>query len=216
MISLISITHHPKPETLEEFAAGRLDEARAIVIAAYLAKCPQSATHVRDLEALGGAVLESTPPVAMSDGAFSAVLDRIDRDAPTEQSATSHRTAAIKSLLEGKFDHIKWRAAAPGLSQCQLDADGYKKGALRLLKIAPGTKIPKHSHGESELTLILRGAYEDEIGAFREGDIADLDPNNTHSPKAIGDEPCICLAATSAPLVFKTLAGRLAQPFVGL
>ena len=105
---------------------------------------------------------------------------------------------------------------APGLAQSVVPAQGYRKGVLRLLKIQPGTTMPRHSHKGGELTLILRGAYEDELGKFGVGDLADLDTDHTHSPKAVGDAPCICLIATAAPLAFKTLSGRIAQPFIGL
>jgi putative transcriptional regulator len=87
---------------------------------------------------------------------------------------------------------------------------------LRLLKIAPGVRIPRHTHGDEELTLILRGSYTDEVGDFRRGDLADLDEDVLHAPLATGDEPCICLIATSAPLRFKTIVGRIVQPFIGL
>ena len=44
---------------------------------------------------------------------------------------------------------------------------------LILLKIAPGKSMPVHSHQGAELTQILKGAYDDELGHFAPGDIAD-------------------------------------------
>lgn len=218
------IRHHPKTETLAEFAAGRVDEARSVVIATHLTQCTDCATAVRDFEALGGACLENQTPVAMNDASMASFWARAgDQEirtdvAPRRAANDFDLTAArpLKAYLKSDLDDLKWRAVAPGVSQVVLDADGYKAGVLRLLRIAPGTKLPKHTHQAEELTLILRGAYQDEIGVFQAGDLADLDADHLHTPTAIGEEDCICLIATSAPLVFKDIVGRIVQPFVGL
>ena len=122
----------------------------------------------------------------------------------------------LSRYIKGGIDQVKWRPVAPGISQSVIQAEGYRRNVLRLLKINPGTRIPPHSHGENELTVILRGAYQDDMGIFQAGDIADLCDDHTHSPEAIGDEPCICLIATSAPLVFRDMVGKVMQPFIGL
>ena len=41
--------------------------------------------------------------------------------------------------------------------------------------IAAGRKLPTHGHGASELTLVPDGAFTDEIGEYRQGDIQDID-----------------------------------------
>lgn len=214
--------HHPKTDTLADFAAGRMDEARAVVIATHAAQCAQCAEVIADFEAAGGCVLDSVEPVAMADDALEKILARAGTGAnvilpetPATDSNPENRLP-LSAYLNGDIDDVKWRPVAPGLAQSVIEAQGYRSGVLRLLKIEPGTKMPRHTHKGEELTLILRGAYEDEVGGFGVGDLADLDGDHTHSPKAIGDEPCICLIATSAPLAFKTIAGRIAQPFIGL
>jgi len=220
-MSMRSVRHHPSQDTLADFAAGRMDEARAVVIATHTALCESCAQSIADLEAVGGAILENTEPVAMASDALEKILQRADgaanvilREPPAEK--TPEHYLPISAYLKGSIDDVSWRKVAPGLSQNVIEAKGYRPGVLRLLKIEPGTQMPKHSHKGNELTLILRGAYEDEVGEFSVGDLADLGGEHTHTPKAIGDEPCICLIATAAPLKFKTLVGRIAQPFIGL
>lgn len=214
--------HHPKTETLADFAAGRMDEARAVVIATHAAQCAECAAAIADFEAAGGALLESVEPVAMAPDALETILARADRTANVilpetpAHDAGPEKRLPISAYLKSDIDSVKWRPVAPGLAQSVIAAQGYRSGVLRLLKINPGTKMPRHTHKGDELTLILRGAYEDEVGAFGVGDLADLDSDHTHSPMAVGDEPCICVIATSAPLAFKTIAGRIAQPFIGL
>ena len=55
-------------------------------------------------------------------------------------------------------------------------------GKLRLLKVAPGHRIPERGHGGAELTLALRGAFQDETGRYARGDVADLDETVEHQP----------------------------------
>ncbi|MEL7487440.1 MAG: ChrR family anti-sigma-E factor [Pseudomonadota bacterium] len=219
-----SIKHHPRSETLAEYAAGGLDEARAVVIATHLTLCDECKTAVRDFEALGGVVMESVEPEALSDHALEDFWARagegVDNILPASTRPANDFDFGVaqplQRYLKGGLDRINWKTAAPGLSQHILQADGYRPGVLRLLKIMPGTRMPKHSHQEGEFTLILRGAYEDEMGVFGPGDFADLDDHHTHSPMAIGDEPCICLIATNAPLKMKSMVGKVVQPFIGL
>lgn len=210
--------HHPKPATLAAFAAGALDEAMSVVVETHRSRCSECDRAVRDFEALGGACLERFEPVALSTGSVDRFWARVGADAAAAPTgaAPAERVRPLSAYLKGGLDAIEWKPVAPGMAQHMLRAKGYRTGVLRLLKIDPGTRVPKHTHGDAELTLILKGAYEDEIGVFREGDLADLDDEATHSPCAIGDKPCICLIATNAPLSFKGLIGKFVQPFVGL
>lgn len=224
MTALSNIRHHPKDLTLAAYAAGQLDEARGVVIGAHLKLCAECRLAVADFEAVGGACLETVEPVAMSDSALDSFWLRAGRQeaAPAAASVLAANDFALDAahplaryLKEG-VDAIEWKSVAPGLAQHVIPADGYRPGVLRLLKISPGVRIPKHTHGDEELTLILRGSYTDEVGEFRHGDLADLDEDVLHAPLATGDEPCICLIATSAPLRFRTIVGRIVQPFIGL
>lgn len=213
--------HHPREETLAEFAAGRLDEARAVVIATHASMCEACAASIARFEAIGGQLLQAAEPVAMADDALEKIFARAEGAAQVmlraqTDDAAPERRLPLSDYLAGDLDDVKWRGVAPGLSQSVIQAQGYRDGVLRLLRIKPGTKIPPHTHKGGELTLILRGAYVDEVGEFVVGDLADLDPTHTHAPMATGDEDCVCLIATAAPLQFKTLTGRIAQPFIGL
>lgn len=217
---------HPKTETIAAYAAGRLDEARGIVIATHAARCAECRNAIRDFETLGGSCLEAMAAAPMSEVAFDSLWlragaqERASAPAPVSSIAANDMPVAaaypLSHYLKDGLDGVQWRSVAPGLSQHVLPARGYRKGVLRLLKISPGFKVPRHTHGDEELTLILRGAYDDEIGRFAEGDLADLDDSTTHAPVAVGSEACICLVATSAPLVFKGLVGKVVQPFFRL
>ena len=208
--------HHPRPETLADFVAGRLDEAMAVVVAAHAEVCEQCAAEIDALEAMGGVMLEATEPVAMQADALENILARAGAIVAAPEVDAAAGRSSLSAYLAGDLDDVPWKWVAPGVHQHVMKAQGYRDGVLRLVKFAPGKGVPVHSHQGDELTLLMRGAYRDELGEWRAGDIADLDRDHTHEPVAFGDEPCICLIATSAPLEFKTMLGRALQPFVRL
>ena len=109
---------------------------------------------------------------------------------------------------------LRWRWMAPGVHMIR--APRSSGDTLVLLRIAPGKSMPVHSHGGSELTQILKGAYDDELGHFGPGDMADLDSDIEHQPVTSPGVPCICVAALDGPLQFRGWLARKLQPMVGL
>jgi len=77
-----------------------------------------------------------------------------------------------------------------------------------------GIAVPDHGHRGTELTLVLQGAFTDSTDHFGPGDIEIADEDLDHTPIADDGMDCICLAATDAPLRFRSLMPRLAQPFL--
>lgn len=219
----MSSQRHPKAATLAAFAAGALDEARAVVVATHLEACAACRIAVRDFEALGGVCLEAIEPAAMADDALQGFWRRAGQPAAQEtpdprrpaDAIAPAAAAPLGAYLKGGLAAVDWRPLAPGVAQSLIAVEGFRRGALRLLKFAPGSRVPKHTHRDNELTLVLQGSYDDEFGRFACGDLADLDEEATHSPRAVGDRDCICLIAINAPLAFTTLAGKILQPLIG-
>ena len=77
------------------------------------------------------------------------------------------------------------------------------------------SRVPRVAPGCSELTMILDGAYDDVLGHFGPGDVADLDGEIQHQPLTSPGVPCICVAATDAPLKFAGWVARTLQPLLG-
>jgi putative transcriptional regulator len=63
-----------------------------------------------------------------------------------------------------------------------------------------------------ELTLVLQGAFRDDVDRFGPGDVEIATEDLEHTPVAEGGVPCICLAATDAPLRFNSFLPRVLQP----
>ena len=83
-----------------------------------------------------------------------------------------------------------------------------------MLKAAPGTSLPHHTHTGTELTLILKGAYAHEGGRFGAGDFEEADGSVDHQPVVEPGDECICLVAMEGQLRLLGLLGRIMQPFV--
>ncbi|MDB5505979.1 MAG: transcriptional regulator [Devosia sp.] len=213
------ITQHPDISTLMAFSAGTLDEPYALVISTHVAMCEACQEGVRRTDRIGGAALSGEAGVAMSDGARLRLLAALDADdaivvkSPVE---VSEMPVPLRRYLPYGLSSIRWRANGPGVATRDLPVSPGVKSRLMLLKVAAGRRVPEHSHGGQELTLILQGAYKDRFGIFATGDIADHDEDVEHQPIAEPGEDCICLVAVDAKLNFRSRLIRLLQPLFGM
>ena len=216
-----TIHHHPEDASLASYAAGALPAALALVVGCHLEYCARCRSVVSQAEAIGGALMDDVAPTPLKAGASAAMLARLD----LEPQQLSHSAAAaaehsidkmpskLQRLLGGaELARQPWRSAGPGVRLLSLDC---KEGNAVLMDISPGHVVPVHSHRGTELTLILNGHYDDSLGRFACGDVADLDDRIEHQPKA-GEQGCLCLAGLDAPVKYKALIPRLLQPFFKL
>jgi putative transcriptional regulator len=205
------ISHHIPEPVLAAYAAGSLGYAFELVVASHVSMCDECRARLGAHEALGGAVLENGAGQTLSSGLKASVLGRLD-EAPAAP-ARFHRSgifpAPIVEALGGQAP--RWRSLGLGVKQCILhEGDA---GSVRLLSIPPEQAVPEHSHRGLELTLVLQGSFHDETGEFSVGDVEVADHEVDHIPTAGKGPPCICLAATDAPLRFTSLIPQLTQRF---
>lgn len=215
------IRHHLSQDLLMAYSAGSLPEAYGLVVATHISLCDQCRAELESFEALGGSLLETGKPAELSPGSLSQTLARIaanDRGAPqlTSPKPTSEAgdplPEPLASYAGGTWDAIQWRSVGMGVKQAILPTAC--NSTARLLYIPAGRAMPDHSHGGTELTLVLQGAFLDETGRYARGDIEVADEHTEHTPVAAPGEPCICLAATDAPLKFNSLIPRMLQRFL--
>ncbi len=209
------ITHHPDSTTLLSYAAATIAEPLAAVVAAHLSMCPRCRAEVADLELLGAAIMLSAPDC--SSGAALKVPARPADVAKLADGRVAHSNdrlpAPISAAYALSLDSIPWKRLGPGVWHHRLALRQEGDGDLRLLRIAPGRKMPDHGHGGAELTLVIEGAYRDVTGQYRRGDIQDVDEGIEHQPIVDTDGECICMIASEQPARFKSLVGRLTQPW---
>ena len=218
----MTIIHHPNEETLLDYASGALGEAWSVAVATHLAVCPECRKAVSELEAVAGSLLGVSDEVRVDNSALDNILKKLgqeeERPVPVDYSPTNEETCLPNPLREyagGDIDRLKWRRLGPSAHQLVIcsDEDG---SVARLLRIPAGKPVPEHGHGGEEMTLVLRGAFEDHLGMYQRGDVQTVDSTVTHKPFAVPGEECICLAVTNAPLRFSSLAARFLQPVVGI
>ncbi|WP_022728714.1 ChrR family anti-sigma-E factor [Fodinicurvata sediminis] len=223
--------HHAPEELLFDYARGALNAPASLMIETHLALDPESRSHVEDYDSIGGLLLEDLEPEPVSSDCFQHVLARLERESEQsrqEQAGTSpaddQEEGAANSLLprplrryiRSDLEDLSWRRVINGLEEADLDAgeeDG-KQWRLRLMWIAPNTKMPKHTHKGTEYTLVLQGAYRDENGRYGRGDMQVADAGIDHRPVAEPGDPCLCLVLTDAPLQLTGAFGRLLNPFI--
>lgn len=218
----MTVNHHLDEATLFAFGAGTLQFSLTVLVKAHLELCPKCRCAAVAASEIGGVLLGEQDELAVGVESKAAVMERIG-------TATLHRLPVrtirredempnvLRSLLkDANFDSLKWKKAGPGLAVIKLQKSDEEPGFFGLLRIEPGRKMPDHGHGGTELTLVLQGAYEDAMGHFGRGDIADLDESDIHTPVVTGDVACICLVANDAPTRFQSWPARLVQRFIGI
>jgi putative transcriptional regulator len=208
------IKHHIPEPMLVAYAAGSLEHPFALIVAAHVSLCDECRARLGAHEAVGGALLEDQALQTVSATLKDAVFAELD-DVPGTESDVSYERSGVypgpvMQALKGKPP--RWKSVGGGMRQILLHADD--EGSTRLLYIPPGKAVPDHGHNGIELTLVLQGAFTDETGRFGVGDLEVADDTLEHTPVAAQGAPCICLAATDAPLRFNSLIPRLLQPLL--
>ena len=212
-----TIDRHLEAATLMSFAAGTLAEPLAAVAAGHLSVCRQCRDELADMELLGACLFGARSNQPTHGGVPVPSLPRDDAAPVPLSTATSGRLPGPIARRYGlSFDTIPWTRLGPGIWHHRLALSDESTGDLRLLKISAGRRMPEHGHGGTELTLVLDGAYGDETGTYRAGDVQDVGEDLEHTPVADKEFGCICIVASEQPARFKGLFSRLLQPLTGM
>lgn len=210
-----NIKHHLGDDILMAYSAGTLPEAFSLMVATHISLCDTCRAQLETFDAVGGAMLEEDA-VALDEDSLEATFAAIAADRPEEarkpRVSCGVLPAPLQDYVGGDLSAVKWRPVGMGVKQAILPT---AKGATaRLLFIPAGAAVPDHGHNGTELTMVLQGAFSDEIDSFSRGDVETADEDVNHTPVADISEDCICLAVTDAPLKFNSLIPRLVQPLL--
>lgn len=210
------------PNTFSElyaaYAAGCLDPAFALMLETQSVLRPEIRDAVALSEVISGSILETAPAARLTDGALDRALAAIDALEADEVSSVRAgreageameemlalpeplRTAALDAL--GKSG---WQVMGRGLKRLNLSAGS--KLETELYRIAPGAKIPRHTHAGSEYTLVLAGGFSDERGSYGPGDVVINGADDYHQPVGDEGEVCYALAVRDGGLHFTGVIG---------
>lgn len=212
-------------ELYSAYAAGCIDPAFALMLETQSLMRADVRASVALSEMIAGHFLEAAPAARMSEGALDRTLAAIDAlEAPQAMQRAAGEAAGdalseILSLPEpvrgaaidaaGKQG---WQMMGLGLKRLKLDVGSAME--VELYRIAAGSKIPRHSHGGNEYTMVLCGGFTDERGNYGPGDVCVNGPADTHQPVADDDEVCYALAVRDGGLRFTGVLGMV-QKLVG-
>lgn len=200
--------HHPSDAMIAALAAGALPYPFAMLVAAHVSLCDECRARLDAHNVAGGLVIDDLPPAPLAPSTRARLLATLDATPAPQPTGDAAFPAPLDALVGAAGP--RWRSLGFGARQAMLWSGA--AGTVRLLSIPAGQAVPEHSHRGIELTLVLAGAFADETGLFRAGDLEVADETLGHTPRATDDGPCLCVAATDAPLRFRALAPRLLQP----
>lgn len=221
----MSPRHHLDPTTVISYAAGALSPEMAAIASLHLEGCGHCRASLLDAERIGGALIEKQLPVwpdANTRARREAMLQALDTEVALAPPLPPPQTVVDDDLLPSvlqpffgsRYSALKWRWMGPGAHYVR--EVGPSGATLLMLRIGPGKRMPVHGHHGAELTQILRGAYEDRLGHFQAGDVADLDAEIEHQPVTQAGPACICVSALDQPLRFPGWLARKLQPVFGI
>jgi putative transcriptional regulator len=210
---VMTIAHHPSDMTLAAFAAGTLDEGRALVVSTHLSACSACRAAVRTFERLRGIALADGEGTALEADALQRALAAISSaeppPAPRHDGGRAQWPGPLSAYPLGTWCRIgggvQWRSVG-------VPADAGTR--VFMLKAAPGTRIPHHDHAGLEWTCVLQGAFSHRNGRYGPGDFDEADDTIDHLPVVEDGVECVCIVALQGQIRFKSWIGRMVQPFV--
>ena len=202
--------HHPSLDLLLSVAAGDQTSAVQKVVLAHAALCPECRVELDKLESIGGAMLQQEPGVAMAPDALEQALAAIGETERSAAVSVPDWLQLVPASVREIAAEVARNAAVPtGPSLNLLHTMGGDRETIEIIRIEPGKSIPTHAHDGIEYTLVLTGAFRDQLGVFAQGDLAISDARHTHRPIAESGETCIAMIVTTAALRFKGPLGLL-------
>jgi len=213
--------HHPSEALLMDYALGNLSRGFEFAVDVHLDSCSTCQLDMQLMRELAGGLLADTQAAEIAVGDLDALLAAL----PAQEAATietkqivSDMPAHLASFFEGQgIDpaqavNLPFAPRAPGIATIPLtkEADGTY---ARLMRIAAGKAVPHHTHNGMELTVLIKGSYEDEVSWYGPGDFVEHGPEIRHQPIAGKDQDCICIGVTEGPLAFSNPVYRVLRPF---
>lgn len=220
------IKHHPHLSLLRTYCAGELPASVSVIIAAHIELCPhcQQQVEVITKEFANDTFTSSFDCVSASSVSTDYDLNGFDIDSmidtiTTDTSITEIEPASPVELTLNSREYFlpqvlrnlersNWSKLGK-LSRSRIDLDD-ENLHTSLLHIEAEGSVPSHTHNGFEVTLLLEGSFEDEMGTYHEGDFIWLDGNHTHNP--ITNNGCLCLTVASDSLHFTQGLTKILNP----
>ena len=222
------IKHHPNAAILKDFVDGNLADSVSLIVSSHVELCEHCQKQVSILTAQAAdSVFESdTAGLKLSDSEMDAFLsDDGEFDFDAVDQITADLSQAVEVVVEAQQETVSnttftipralnsvarkdWLNLGK-ISRARLDFDD-ESHHTSLLHIDKDGQVPCHTHKGFEITLLLEGSFEDEMGVYNKGDFIWLDGEHTHQPAT--KEGCVCLTVSSDALYFTKGVSQLFNP----
>ena len=231
------IKHHPNAAILKDFVDGNLADSVSLIVSSHVELCEHCQKQVSTLTAQAAdSVFESdtsafendTAELKLSDSEMDAFLsddEEFDFDFDAIDQITADLSQAVEVVVEAQQETVSnttftipralnsvvrkdWMNLGK-ISRARLDFDD-EAHHTSLLHIDKDGQVPCHTHKGFEITLLLEGSFEDEMGVYNKGDFIWLDGEHTHQPAT--KEGCVCLTVSSDALYFTKGVSQLFNP----
>lgn len=229
------IKHHPNATILKDFVDGNLADSVSLIVSSHVELCEHCQKQVSMLTAQAAdSVFESdtsafendTAGLKLSDSEMDAFLsDDGEFDFDAIDQITADLSQAVEVVVEAQQETVSnttftipralnsvarkdWLNLGK-ISRARLDFDD-ESHHTSLLHIDKDGQVPCHTHKGFEITLLLEGSFEDEMGVYNKGDFIWLDGEHTHQPAT--KEGCVCLTVSSDALYFTKGVSQLFNP----
>jgi putative transcriptional regulator len=215
------ITHHLSDDFLIEYANGTLAVPESLVVGSHISICTECRARVETFEDVSAVLLEDGNTEAVSADALDAVLAKIATpadDTGAEPQIEFDRATLelipppLRGYLGDSLSALDWKRTGRGLEEVSLLREDDVR--ISLLRIRAGQKVPSHTHGGDELTLVLSGGYSDGDAHYGKGDVSVADGAMDHAPVADDDGPCLCLTVRNGATRLTGPIGRFLNPMV--
>jgi putative transcriptional regulator len=133
----MTIAYHPSEELLMQFASGAVKAPFDIPLRAHIDACVLCRKEAAVWEGVGGALLETVTPVAMTDGALESVLGTLERERDRPRRKTAPRASALPAALQRFRPGIEF-PIGPGIYKRNLWKAPRGTGRAFLLRAKPG------------------------------------------------------------------------------
>ncbi|TBN54565.1 hypothetical protein EYR15_04945 [Hansschlegelia quercus] len=201
---------------LAGYATGLLEPCMHALIESHLILSEENRDFVRALEDRAAAELEGMPVRPIGHAVRDRILGAIYADGwygHARPATDPDLPQPLLKLAGGPIAAQKWRFYGFGVRERTVFADD--QVTAQLIKVKPGRALPSHTHEGVEATLVLRGAYRDETGGYRRGDVAVADAAIDHRPVADPETGCVCFSVTEGKLKLTGSIGRLFNGMMG-
>lgn len=222
------ISHHPKMELLIQHVNGELPASISAAIKMHSDVCTQCKEQIDQLTKHQAQLSFSDVDAKEAEFEFNSadMLENIMQMEP-EQDIDTSLLFDEKNQQTNKNASVNFRGVDYSLpsvmNKMQLGKSAQIGKLTRarvlldeghihssLLKIEAGGSIPEHTHKGFEITLLLEGSFNDDMGEYVAGDFIQLDGQHLHQP--ISEQGCLCYTVVSDSLHFTQGINKLLNP----